>query len=350
MKNLFAKDTSFSFDDLLLVPQHSFIKSRQEIDISSRIGTVIKQETLGLPIIASPMTTICEEDMHNVFSEYGSFGIIHRYNSIQEQVEILKKCNGKLKSFAVGMSGDYMERATEGVKAGGNVVCIDVAHGHHVLMKDAVLNLRKEFGNEIYIIAGNVADSDGFKFIADLGVSAVRCGVGSGSICATRIETGHGMSLAATLWDISQNKAGHHDCAIIACGGIRNSGDIVKAIALGADSVIVGSFIAGATETPGESFLNEHNVEVKTYAGMASKQAQVDWSGSSRSIEGVSTTVAVKGSVREILDRTQWQIKSGFSYSGARSIRELRKKAKFKKQTKASMIESDTHIYNARGL
>lgn len=344
MKNkLFDENCSFSYDDLLLKPQLSDIHTRSEIDISTSLGNFHKNISMGIPIIASPMQTICEEEMQNVFAEFGSFGIIHRYCTIDEQVEIIKKCNGDKIAFATGATGDYMERAIAGVKAGANIICVDVANGFNTMIKDAIKNIKIEFGDEVFIIGGNVACADGFNFLADLGISGIRVGVGGGSICATRIQTGHGMGTAASLYDIANNKKGH-SCSIIADGGIRYSGDIVKALALGADSVIVGSFIAGTTETPGEVFEHEGK-EVKKYEGMASKAAQEGFLGYSKSIEGVSTIVGSRGSARDILKFSSMEIKSGLSYTGARRLSQLRYKAKFMVQTEVSRVESSPHIY-----
>lgn len=344
MKNkLFDENCSFSYDDLLLKPQLSDIQSRSEIDINTKLGNFRKSINMGIPIIASPMQTICEEEMQNAFAKFNSFGIIHRYCSIEEQVEIIKKCKGDKIAFATGATGDYMDRAIAGVKAGANIICVDVANGYNTMIKKAIKNIMIEFGDDVFIIGGNVACADGYNFLADLGISGIRVGVGGGSICATRIQTGHGMGTAASLYDIANNKKGHN-CSIIADGGIRYSGDIVKALALGADSVIVGSFIAGTSETPGEVFQHDGK-EVKKYEGMASKSAQEGFLGYSKSVEGVSTIVNSKGSVIDILNFTSMEIKSGLSYTGARTLSQLRYKAKFMMQTEVSRVESSPHIY-----
>jgi len=344
LKNkLFDENCSFSYDDLLLKPQLSDIKSRSEIDISTHLGSFKKNIAMGIPIIASPMQTICEEDMQNAFAEFNSFGIIHRYCSIPEQAATIKKCGGDKIAFATGATGDYMERAIEGVKAGANIICVDVANGYNTMIKEAIRNIKIEFGDDVFIIGGNVACSDGFNFLADLGLSGIRVGVGGGSICATRIQTGHGMGTAASLYDIANNKKGH-SCTVIADGGIRYSGDIVKALALGADSVIVGSFIAGTIETPGSIFEHEGR-KVKKYEGMASKAAQEGFLGYSKSVEGVSTVVGSRGSVIDTLNFTSMEIKSGLSYTGAKTLSQLRYKAKFMVQTEVSRVESSPHIY-----
>jgi len=182
LKNkLFDENCSFSYDDLLLKPQLSDIKSRSEIDISTHLGSFKKNIAMGIPIIASPMQTICEEDMQNAFAEFNSFGIIHRYCSIPEQAATIKKCGGDKIAFATGATGDYMERAIEGVKAGANIICVDVANGYNTMIKEAIRNIKIEFGDDVFIIGGNVACSDGFNFLADLGLSGIRVGVGGGS-------------------------------------------------------------------------------------------------------------------------------------------------------------------------
>ena len=190
-------------------------------------------------------------------------------------------------------------------------------------------------------MAGNVATLQAFNDLADWGAHAIRVGIGGGSICSTRIQTGHGIPTFQSVLDCGKSD---RDAALIADGGIRTSGDMVKALAAGADFIMVGSMLAGTDETPGEVMTIYGSPPHKIYRGMASKEAQSDWRGRVSSIEGVTHTVPYRGPVSEVLHEMAVGIRSGLSYSGARSIQELQAKARFIRQTSAGAIESSTHI------
>jgi len=330
---------TYSYDDVLLVPQYSDIRSRSEIDISTDLTKGVK---LQLPVFASPMDTISESAMANAMGTAGGSAIIHRYNSISEQVSELNKVTSpRIVGAAIGVSGDYLERASELVDMGADFLCVDVAHGHHIMMKDALYHLRRLFGDDYHIMAGNVATLAGINDLADWGADSVRCNIGGGSICSTRIQTGHGLPGLQTIIECSMTSK---DVKIIADGGIKNSGDMVKALAAGADAVMVGSLLAGTTETPGEMFMDAKGGRWKTYRGMASKEAQVEWRGKYSSFEGVATRVPHRGPAELILEDLEKGIRSGFSYTGARNLSQLQSKAKFVSQTTSGLSESRTHI------
>jgi IMP dehydrogenase len=244
---------ALTYDDVLLLPQYSDIRSRSEVDISTDLGNGLE---LSLPILASPMDTISGVGMAVGMSNAGGSAIIHRYNTMAKQAELIKlaKANGAEQvGFAVGVGDDLLHRADACLSAGGDFICVDVAHGHHIMMKEALTLLRREFPPDIHIMAGNVATIAGVNDLADWGANSVRCNIGGGSICSTRVQTGHGAPGLHTISDCARTD---RNVAIIADGGIRNSGDIVKAFAAGADAVILGSLLAGTRETPGEVFTN----------------------------------------------------------------------------------------------
>lgn len=325
-----------SFDDVLLLPQYSDIKSRSEVNLESRLGNT----TFQLPVISSPMDTITESEMALAMTAAGGLGVIHRYCSIPEQVGFVSYEG--VRAAAIGVTGDYLERATALYGAGIRIFCLDVAHGDHVLMRNAIEKLKEEYGESVHLMAGNVASREGYERLSEWGADSVRVGVGGGSICSTRIQTGHGCPTFQSILDCSQSQ--EHDTTIIADGGMRTSGDIVKALAAGADFVILGSLLAGTSETPGELFEGKRGKKYKVYRGMASKEAQKDWRGSHSSNEGVSTTVPYKGPVAEILEDLENGIRSGLSYSGCRTIYALQFKAHLVRQTSAGQSESSTHI------
>ena len=330
--------SSYCFDDVLLVPRFSEIMSRSEINLSS--GSILKGLSLDLPIVSSPMDTVTEDRMAISMHSHGGLGIIHRYNTIEHQSLLVRNCERAIVGAAIGVSGDYLDRARAVLDSGANVLCVDIAHGHHALMRHALKVLRNTFGDDIHIMAGNVATLEGFNDLADWGANSIRVGIGGGSICSTRIQTGHGMP---TLNSIFQCSLSDRDAALVADGGIRNSGDIVKCLAAGADLVMVGSLLAGTDESPGGEVYIEGERR-KVYRGMASKDAQIDWRGHFASVEGVSSTVPIRGTASSILEELERGIRSGLSYSGAKSISEFQSVASFISQTSAGAIESSTHI------
>ena len=371
---------SVCFDDVLLVPKYSSIKSRKEVDLSVKMNNL--RWTPRLPIISSPMDTVTEALMAIYMLRTGGLGIIHRYNNIDEQAAIVAEVSETLLmenhsainaiAAAVGVSGDYIDRAKALYAAGARILCVDIAHGHHILMKTALQELRNIFGNTVHLMAGNVATLDAFNDLADWGADSIRVGIGGGSICSTRVQTGHGMPTLQSVIDCSSTD---RDALMIADGGIRTSGDIVKALAAGADFVMIGSLLSGTDETPGEVYtetpdfpvdinytasINEQGLaeyiehtndpvrRYKKYRGMASKEAQVEWRGYQSSEEGVSTTVDYKGPAAMIIDSLETGIRSGLSYSGVTTITELHASATFTKQTYSGVSESSTHIFDER--
>ena len=384
--------TALSFDDVLLVPGMSKVESRKDVDLSCHLRQDLDEDEnytdpgpeFRIPIISSPMDTVTGRDMIMAMHEAGGLGIAHRYCSIEEQVEMVKaevveskkkpdfeyskvSMDSSLMSnirrgmppsdilqkfvakdtlshnaaAAIGVTGDYLERAQELVNANCKILCVDVAHGHHISVREALKNLKKKFGQDVILIAGNVATAKAFEDLSRWGADAIRVGIGGGSICSTRIQTGHGVPTLQSIIDCVESSG---EAKIIADGGIRNSGDIVKAIAAGADLVMLGSLLAGTDESPGQVFSSAEGKKYKVYRGMASVEAQVDWRGEARSLEGVSTTIAYKGSVKKILKDLEQNIRSGMSYTGAEDLSELYYNSEMIRQTQAGMRESFTHI------
>ena len=339
---------ALSYDDVLLVPKYSTIESRQIVDLSNHLDGDTK---MGIPIIASPMDTVSEVDMAVAMATAGGTAIIHRYNTIEEQESMVNRAfrtvleqdesTTPLIGASVGVTGGCLERASRLLDAGASIICVDIAHGHHILAERAIKALKQRFGSTCHLMAGNVATMEGFEDLVKWGADSVRVGIGGGSICSTRIQTGHGVPSFSSI--VECVKSERSDIAIIADGGIKNSGDIVKALAAGADFVMLGSLLAGTDESPGE-VINTAEGLCKSYRGMASRSAQEDWRGKSASPEGVATMIPYKGSVGDVLWDLRGGIASGLSYSGAATIEELWLKAEFIQQTAAGQFESATHI------
>jgi IMP dehydrogenase len=285
-------------------------------------------------------------------SKHGGLGIIHRYNSIDEQAELVRDAKlGGASTYvgaAVGVSSEWLERTQELIEAGVDVICVDVAHGHHENVKN-VLHKMKELFPQIHLMAGNVATGKGFQDLSEWGADSIRVGIGGGSICSTRIQTGFGVPNLAAIFDCIRTQAYKSGkTKLIVDGGIKNSGDMVKAFAAGAHFVMCGSLLAGTDESPGETFVDGNGVKMKNYRGMASREAQTDWRGKSSAPEGISTFIKHKGSVNPILDDIRGNIQSGFSYAGARNFIELSGKVEFIQQTSAGAAESFTHILHKK--
>jgi len=337
-----------SFDDVLLVPQYSDVKSRHDIDLTAANweGDPIEigDRSIALPVFASPMDTVVDEKTAVLFSKNGVAPILHRYCEFDEQIQSFIDVMSQTGpddapiGAALGTSDMCLNHAVDLYNAGCRLFCVDVAHGHHELSLFVVKTLRHMF-DDVFIIAGNVATLDGFEALADAGADAVRVGIGGGAVCSTRVVTGHGIP---TLQSVADCSGSDRTCYIIADGGIKNTGDIVKSFAAGADFVMLGSMLAGKKESPGETKTVE-GVVYKNYRGMASASAQMDWRGRVSVAEGVDSWRPVSESIEETVDLIAAGVRSGLSYSGCESLDEFHGVAEFVRITPASMKESVPH-------
>jgi IMP dehydrogenase len=337
------------FDDILLVPQRSSVSSRHSVNTTMFIGSGDRAIRLNLPLIAAPMDTVCDIEMCISISNAGGMGILHRYMSYEEQLRKTKVLVDGEFCFGVAISSNngFINHARDLVNAGVRCLLVDTANGHGKYATDAVMELRAKFPN-IHIMAGNVATADGFARLAAAGADSVRVGIGGGSACTTRLVSGHGVPTLTSIMDCDRwlEEFGHNGsdtCSIIADGGIRNSGDMVKAFAAGAHAVMVGSMLAGTDESPGNIFINEHGQHVKAFRGMASREAQKDATGNISVAEGISTTIPYKGSAKNIFDEIRGGLGSGCSYSGVSNLFELSNFARYVKVSQASINESKPH-------
>ena len=259
---------------------------------------------------------------------------------------------GRLRvAAAIGATGDYMERAAELVKVRVDVLVIDTAHGHTTRVLEAVRQVKRSFP-ELQLVAGNVATSEGTKALLQAGADAIKCGMGPGSICTTRVISGAGVPQITAIAECARAAAGS-GVPIIADGGIKYSGDIAKAIAAGADTVMIGSLLAGTDESPGEIILFQGR-NFKAYRGMGSlaalKQGSKDRYSQEREEvesklvpEGIEGRVTYKGSLAALIGQLVGGLRAGMGYTGCRNIRELQNKARFMKVSAASLRESHVH-------
>lgn len=340
--------TALCFDDILLVPQDSNVLSRHEVDLTMNIGCNDHSIQLNLPVIAAPMDTVCDIEMCISMSNSGGLGILHRYMPYEDQVTKSKLLSDSDFKFGVAIASNngFIDQAQKLYNVGVRLFLVDTANGHGSYATDAVKSLRDRF-DDIHIMAGNVATSEGFANLAKSGADSVRVGIGGGSACTTRIVSGHGVPTLSSIiyideWrDISDS----YGCSIIADGGIRNSGDMVKAFAAGADAIMVGSMLAGTNESPGDILTDAGGREVKMFRGMASEAAQNDSTGRVSVSEGISTHIPYKGSVRHILTQIKGGLGSGCSYSGCEKLSDISSVSEYVEVTANSINESRPHAF-----
>ena len=340
--------TGLTFDDVLIVPRRSSIRSRQDVSVCTRFSRRIE---LGIPVVAANMDTVCEHEMAVAMARLGGIGIVHRFMPIEaqaDQIDMAKEAGADLVvGAAVGTDRDMLDRAKALVAAGSDALVLDIAHGHSDHAIDGVRALKDYFA-DIDVVAGNVATLEGAADLADAGADAVKVGVGPGGVCTTRTVAGVGVPQLTAIADVAPIGV-----PVIADGGIRSSGDIAKALAAGASTVMVGSMLAGTKESPGEVEQGSAGLQ-KRIRGMASfeaVQARADRAGedldeeylSYRAPEGVEGTVPYKGEVSKLVHQLMAGLRSAMSYTDACTLAEFSQLAEFMAVTPQGVIESLPH-------
>lgn len=344
---------ALSFDDVLLVPQKSDVLPR-ETDIRTKLTRRVK---INIPIVSSPMDTVTEYKMAMALARHGGLGVIHKNMTAERQADQVKKikAQNQIVGAAISVGDEQFERAIVLLKADVDVLVIDTAHGH----SQAVINMVKRIKldaqfNKIDIIAGNVATAEAAYDLILAGADAVKVGIGPGSICTTRIVTGVGVPQITAIKEAVQGrqKSKKFNIPIIADGGIKYSGDIAKALACGADSVMIGSLFAGTDEAPGK-IVKFNNQKYKTYRGMGSLEAmqkgakdryfQQKVQNKKLVPEGVSGLVPYRGAVSDVIYQLIGGLRSAMGYLGAKNIKEFQNKAEFVKISQVGLRESHPH-------
>lgn len=319
---------SLTYDDISLIPTEvSRIKSRKEVDTSSKFLGL----KLALPIISSPMESVTGIEMAIELNSLGCVGIVNRFDSSLD--EILNNKNGRRKinaiSVALNTPLDTIKKLSEGRK----IICIDTANAGNKQVLKKTEQIKSNL--EIKVIVGNIAHGATLKQLVDAGADGIRVGIGSGSVCSTSIQTGIGIGQVSALLNVyfSREKL-KSNIAIIADGGIKGAGDVAKAIALGADIVMVGRLLAGTRETPGEVIRYSDQLW-KKYRGSASFGVKMK----NEFIEGEETMVPYKGQVRNVVNAVSDGLRSSMSYMNCKSIDELRKTETFAILSNYSYLE-----------
>lgn len=328
---------AITYDDVLLVPSYNHYESRK--NVSTEILDKSEKLRLSVPLLTANMDTVTEHEMANFISSRGGIGVLHRFMTIERNIEEYKRCKGDV-IVSIGCSQQDLERVEALRDAGASKYCIDVAHAHAKYVGKTLKSMREILSDNACIIAGNVATYAGADYLASCGADIIKVGIGGGSVCTTRIKTGFGVPNITSIQDCARV-----DRSIIADGGIRTPGDIVKALAFGADFVMIGSMLAGTRPTPGKVIHDGQN-SYKTYRGMASASVQDEHRGGMstwKTAEGVSTRVPCRDDEESIIDDIVGGLRSGLTYAGAATIRELQRKLDYVIVTNAGRIESLPH-------
>lgn len=361
---------ALSYDDVSLVPRFNNIPSRNDVDTGVMLGNL----KLAVPVISSNMNTVTGELMARTMRQQGGIGCLHRFCSIEENVAMYKRAVAQERLtenerpvrheaiVSIGVN-EGLDRVRALYDIGARYFCIDVAHGHSRAVGDLLKAIRTEslewsrkeeiarHIDPIYLIAGNVCTAVGAEYLAECGADAIKIGVGPGSVCSTRVKTGFGIPQFTAILNCSRVNVFK-----IADGGIRDSGDAVKAFAAGADAVMLGGMLAGCDETPGETYAYKIASDAygerpigepfKVFRGMASKEAQDEYMGgmsSWKAAEGVEIKVEVKGPVANVMAAMMGGIHSGMTYAGANTIRQIRERAAYVEITAAGALEGRPH-------
>ena len=355
---------AYTFDDLLLVPAMSQVVPA-EVELKTRLTEKI---TLNIPLVSAAMDTVTESEMAIMVAKLGGMGFVHKNMPIEDQAEMIAKVkaaviedefkeasvdqDGKLVvGAAVGVGQASLDRVSALVAAGVDIVAVDSAHGHSQGVLDTVKLIRKEFP-ELDIVGGNVVTAQAATDLIYAGANVIKVGVGPGSICTTRVVSGVGVPQLTAVNDVYQ-VAKQYNVGVIADGGIKLSGDIAKALAAGADCVMLGGLLAGSEETPGE-VIEVFGKKVKAYVGMGSLSAMKRGSsdryfqGGVSELnklvpEGIEATVPYKGSIRDVVYQMMGGVRSGMGYCGCASIEDMHSKAQFVKITGNGLTESHPH-------
>ncbi len=340
---------ALTFDDVLLVPQKSSV-SPTKVSTETYLTKKIK---LGIPLLSAAMDTVTESAMAIALAQAGGLGIIHKNMTPDQQAAEVKKVKSKnlLCGASVSVGDEAIARAKVLAAAGVNAIVIDVAHGHYYKVAETIKKLKKILPKNIVIIGGNVATGQATADLIKAGADVVKVGVGPGSICTTRIIAGIGVPQLTAVMDAVE-AAKKTKTPIIADGGIKFSGDLVKALATGASAVMLGSLLAGTDEAPGE-IVEINGEKFKMYRGMGSidamqkgsKDRYLQGGKSDKELiaEGVVGHVPYKGSVINVINQLVGGLRQGLGYCGSKDITELWQKAEFVKISVAGLKESHPH-------
>jgi len=330
-------EKGYTYSDVLIKPNYSEIKTRTSVDLTTHLGN----HEFKFPVISANMKNITGPKMAKEISDHGGLGLLHRFNSIEQALDDFDECgSSEGVGVSIGVQDEDKERFSRLYEYGARIFCIDVAHGHHILMKNMLLwinsTLSEEERRKVTIIAGNIATPEAYEDFIYWGADVAKVGIGPSPVCRTRYNTGVGMPQLYALEKICE-KADHSPLPIdiIADGGISHVGDISKALAF-SDAVMLGSMISGTSETPVSVFRNDEGQFYTVYGGSASAENK----GENRFVEGIIKTTPFKGHVKYIFREIEQGLQSAFSYVGATNLGEFQENCEFIMLSGGSRSES----------
>ena len=341
---------ALTFDDVTMAPKYSEVLP-SDVNTETKLSNNL---TLKIPLLSSAMDTVTESKMAIAIARAGGIGVIHRNLDIKTQIEEIKKVKRKklLIGAAVGAGPHEIKRAEALLKEKIDLIVVDTAHGHSKKVAEIIKKIKKKKTNQTTLCAGNIATQEAAKFLIKLGVDIIKVGIGPGSICTTRLVAGIGVPQLSAIMEVKKGVI-NNKTKIISDGGIKYSGDIAKALAAGADAVMIGSLFAGTKEAPGK-LIKKRGKLYKSFRGMGSVGAmnkgsadryfQIKQKNISKYVpEGVEGFVKFKGDVKDIIYRLIGGLKSSMGYLGTKKIVNLKNKPNFVKITKAGFYESMVH-------
>ena len=340
---------ALTFDDVLLLPKYSNVLPSN----TNIILKLTKKILLKVPFFTSAMDTVTESKMAIAIAKEGGMGIIHRNLNIRNQSDEVKKVKNRrlLVGAAIGTTIEDLDRARSLISNGVDLIVIDTAHGHSMKVLKTLSKVKKII-KSVPVCVGNIATGEAAIKLYNSGADIIKVGIGPGSICTTRMVAGIGVPQISAIMEVKKALK-KKNIKIISDGGIKFSGDIAKALAAGADAIMMGSIFAGTDESPGKKFKIKGKI-YKSYRGMgsigamsagsANRYSQKNFKDKSKFVpEGVEGRVEFKGKVSDIIYQLQGGLRSSMGYIGARNLKEINKKAKFIKITKAGFYESMVH-------
>ncbi len=336
----------YSYDDVLIIPKYNKIRSRTEVEFRTK---VTRNYFIDIPLIAANMDTICESEMAITIGKMGGLGILHRFMTTEKQFQEIKriKDHNLIAAAAIGIK-DFQERVPKLIKAGVNILVLDIAHGHSKYAGKTLDWIKENYPN-VDVMVGNIATKDAAEYFLSKKADAIKVGIGPGSMCTTRIMSGAGIPQVTAVMDVYEATKG--EIPICADGGIRFPGDLVKAIGAGANTIMLGYILAGTTETPGK-IIKQKGKKYKIYRGMASYDATIKKHELNKekkeviSVEGEKTIIPFKGPIGPIIKKYIGGLASGMTYMGAKTMDNIIGKSDFIQITPAGYKESCAHGLN----
>lgn len=333
----------YSYGDVLIIPKYNKVISRRDVEFKTK---VTRNYEIDMPLIAANMDSICDSKMAIALGKLGGLGVIHRFMTIEEQAQEVEKVKQEnlIAAAAIGVK-DAKERTQSLVNSGVNILVIDLAHGHSKYA-GKTLDYLKEHYPKIDIMAGNIATKDGAEYFLSKGADAIKIGIGPGALCTTRLMTGAGVPQITAIMDVYEATKG--EIPICADAGIKNPGDVVKALGAGANTVMCGFIFAGTEETPGK-IIEKNGRKFKQYIGSASYEVSMknlelnNEKNDVISVEGEKIIVPFKGPIQPIVKKFLGSLASGMTYIGAKKMINIIGKADFIEMTSAGQEESRAH-------